>query len=525
MGTDDDVAAKTRAVHSEDVRTMQVSTEANKSTFQLIKENPRVILFAFLANCGALLFGFDILVQGAVNALPAFSMYYGSPFGDQLILPALWQGLWVATASLGIMVGAVSNGFLQDKLGRKWMFTVGGFISCAGTAVVYVSSDQAGLDARRGVLLVGKFIIGIAMGIMMSTCQTYVSEISPPRLRTVLLGFYPFFITVGQMIAISLVFSGVMNFTSQAFKMPFAAQWAFGGWAIVVGLIIPESPVYLVSKGKLAAAEKAMKMTYGSKTPVAERIQSIESTIEHERLMASESGNASYAECFKGTNLRRTRIVALLHTLQQLIGVSLVANSTYFFIMAGMAPTLSLTVNQIGVGLSMLFTLTSWIIMAKVGRRTAILASFAVAGVVFLAMGIAGFFPGSQSAVLFVGCAVVITASAGNVGVGTAYTIVAAEVPSLKLRAKTTGVGFFVNAFMMWIFNFSVPYMFNADAGNLGGKIGFVFAGFCIIGYVLSWLEIPETLNLTYAEIDYLFQQNTPTRAFKKSAAAQTDLS
>ncbi len=57
-----------------------------------------------------------------------------------------------------------------------------------------MSSNPESVDTRRGILLLAKFILGIAMGIMMSSCQTYVSEISPPRLRTLLLGLYPFFI-------------------------------------------------------------------------------------------------------------------------------------------------------------------------------------------------------------------------------------------------------------------------------------------------------------------------------------------
>jgi len=64
---------KVKAVHEETVATMQVSSEADQSTWQLVKGNPRAILLAFLANCGSLLFGFDVLVQGAVTALPAFS--------------------------------------------------------------------------------------------------------------------------------------------------------------------------------------------------------------------------------------------------------------------------------------------------------------------------------------------------------------------------------------------------------------------------------------------------------------------
>ena len=58
----------------------------------------------------------------------------------------------------------------------------------------------------------------------------------------------------------------------------------------------------------------------------------------------------AYAECFGGSNWRHTRTVALLNSPQQFILVSLVSNSTYFFIMAGMSLDMSLTINQIGVG-------------------------------------------------------------------------------------------------------------------------------------------------------------------------------
>jgi len=209
--------------------------------------------------------------------------------------------------------------------------------------------------------------------------------------------------TVGQMIAISVVFSRVLDFTPWAFKLAFACQWAFAGFAVVVGIFIPESPVYLVSRERIPAAEKSIKLIYGSSgTSTAERIQQIRATIEHEQSFAARAGESGYAECFRGSNWRRTRIVALLNTLQQFIGVSLVANSTYFFIMAGMSPDMSLTINQIGVGLSMVCTLISWVVITKVGRRRAILSSFVVAGVIFLAMGIVGFWPANPTAIRYV---------------------------------------------------------------------------------------------------------------------------
>jgi hypothetical protein len=332
------------------------------------------------------------------------------------------------------------------------------------------------------------------------------------------------------MIAISVVFSKVSDMTPSAYKVPFASQWAFSGYAVITSLLVPESPVYLVSKNKIDQARRTFRILGCSFAD--ERISAIEATIQQERNVSTEQPR--FAECFKGSNLRRTRIVALLNSLQQFMGVTLVTNSTYFFIMAGMTPDFSLTLNQIGVGCSMVCTVISWVIMTKVGRRSAILASFVAAGIAYLGMGIAGFWPQNAVALRylftlhvssmlyridtcsrFIGVALLIAACCSNLGTGSAYPIVAAEVPSTVLRAKTLGIGFMVNAFMTWAFSLCVPYMFNADQGNLGGKIGFVFFGFCVVGFVLSWIEIPETRNITYAQIDYLFQTNTPARKFK----------
>ncbi|KAL2851271.1 general substrate transporter [Aspergillus pseudodeflectus] len=498
--------------------TSEVNENNNETLWHSIKQNPWVLVYTFLANSGSLLFGYDVLVQGAITALPI--AYFGSPFGDSFILPALWQGLWQGLNAFGIMCGAASNGVLQDKFGRKVMFFVGGAISAIGTAITFVASDVDVLNARRGLLVLGKFILGASMGILMSTCQTYVSEISPPRLRTILLGLYPFLITVGQMIAISVVFSRINGTTDSAFKVPFASQWAFSAFAIIVSFIIPESPLHLIAKDKLPQAEKSL-LRLGCPTPTR-RIMVIQATREQER--ASSAEEATVAELFQGSNLRRTRIVALLNSLQQFIGISLVSNSTYFFIMAGMDPSQSLTMNQAGVGASMGCTLISWVIITHLGRRTAILGSFVMAALFFLGMGIAGFWPHDPKALRFIGVSLILAACCNNLGVGTAYPIAAAEIPSTRLRAKTLGFGFLINAFTTWAFTLCVPYMFNADEGNLGGKIGFVFVGFCVVGFVLSWLEIPETKDITYAQIDHLFQQRIPTRRFKDESVREIPL-
>jgi hypothetical protein len=69
-----DVDIKADTSHREAVVQAIESANGDKGLWQLIRENPRVIVFAFLANCGSFLFGYDVLVQGAITALPMFSL-------------------------------------------------------------------------------------------------------------------------------------------------------------------------------------------------------------------------------------------------------------------------------------------------------------------------------------------------------------------------------------------------------------------------------------------------------------------
>jgi SP family general alpha glucoside:H+ symporter-like MFS transporter len=85
----------------------------------------------------------------------------------------------------------------------------------------------------------------------------------------------------------------------------------------------------------------------------------------------------------------------------------------------------------------------------------------------------------------------------------------------MQLRAASQSIGLFTQFVSSWVFSFTVPYMFDVDAGNLGGKVGFIFSFLCACGFILIWVEIPETKNRTYAELDEMFEKKLPTRQFK----------
>ncbi|KAJ8108536.1 hypothetical protein OPT61_g8106 [Boeremia exigua] len=492
--------------------------EVEQTVWQEIESSPRIIAYTLLANAGSLAFGFDILVTGAVTALPAFSMTFGEQYNGQLILPALWQGLWTAFIQLGIMIGAAGSAPFQDRFGRRMAFILGGVVSAIGTAFAYASPESGvGLTGRRVLFLFSKIVTGAGIGVLMTTCQTYVSEISPVKLRGALLAVFPFAVSVGQLVAVTLVFSRIMVMDVSSFRIPFAVQWAFSGLAIVAGFAIPESPSMLMAREKHIAARKSYLRLHGSKADVDLALSKVQAVLDHEKEQQNSVGSASFAECFKGSNRRRSFIIILVALLQYFLGVSLLANANYFLIMAGMSPTQSLQISQIGVGVQMVCICIAGVTMTYFGRRIIVLCSCAATGVVFIGQGAAGFFQHDPNALRFIGVSILLVGSIATLGVGATWPVLIGELSSVRLRAKSSAIGFMTNALAGVAFSISVPYMFNADAGNLGGKIGFIFAFLCFLGLGLSWLYIPETKAKSYEELDYLFERKVPARQFKKA--------
>lgn len=102
-----------------------------------------------------------------------------------------------------------------------------------------------------------------------------------------------------------------------------------------------------------------------------------------------------------------------------------------------------------------------------------------------------------------------------GLGIWPASHVVAAETSSLQLRAKSQGIGWFVSGIASGVFSIILPYIYNADKGNLKAKTGFVMAGFAAAGMVATWLSVPEMKGRSPMEIDRMFVLKLPTRSFK----------
>lgn len=465
-------------------------------------------------------------------------MTFGYEYQGELVIDATWNALWGAMTSVGMIFGGVICGQVSDLWGRKMSMFLGAALSMVGVGVEYSA-------ATVGVLLAGKIvgfqlfvhvhiswvlisdnrlmqINGFAMGFFLSTGPIYVSEVSPIRIRSALIATISFFISAGQMTAIAIGNTRYAIISPSAYKVLFAAQWAFPGAVMLFLIVLPESPRYLIRKNKIEAAEKSLQALHTSSFDVPLALASLRQEVVAEEDSNAEQAGQSYLDCFRGANWRRTRIACGMFLIQQFSGIAFYSQSLYFLGISGFSIALSFQLALGGFGAGLLGNVLAWIAMGYTGRRSMLFNGTLINLVVLLSVGIAGIFSNDhKSAMLYIAIVVNFIQLIYASTIGAVSWSLSGEMSSTALRAKTQGLCTLTNAAANWVFSFVTPYLINTDQANLGGKAAFIWAGLTAISAVWVWFEVPEIKDLSFAELDLAFDSKTPTRRFPKARGEQ----
>jgi sugar porter (SP) family MFS transporter len=358
----------------------------------------------------------------------------------------------------------------------------------------------------------GKVMNFVAIGAFLNVCTAYVADVSPLAIRASVIGFCNLSQCIGPFIAAILGYYTSQWDSAWSWKALICAQWGFGAVGFVGLIFMPESPVFLVRKGKMTAARKALGRMYSDPRDADGHLERIKLTLRE----AETTTSGSYRECFQGTNLRRTMIALLVFLSEPMSGLAFVSSYgalMYQFLGIDSRQSFLLTIGaQI---LSMSGAFLAFLAADLLGRRPMFIAGCTGLALLLLCMGISG----------SVSTAAATTASVGfytmfnfffNVGVGSTVYAIAGEVPTSSLRGKSLALAMNAANAMNTMWSFVTPYMFNPDYGNMKAKIGFVFGGFMLIFVVLAYFFVPETRRRTYEELDELFMHRVPTREFRK---------
>lgn len=301
------------------------------------------------------------------------------------------------------------------------------------------------------------------------------------------------------------------------YKIPFALQWMWPVPLMIGIALAPESPWWLVRKGRYEDAKKALqRLTVAEHVPDFNADDTIAMMRKTNEMEQQWSEGVSYWDCFKGTDLRRLEIVCVTWSIQTLCGSTFMGYSTYFYEQAGLATSNAFTMSIVMYVMGAIGTVTSWLLMGKMGRRTMYLSGQASMALLLFVIGLLGLVsPNNSGAQWAIGSMLLLYTFVYDATVGPVCYSLVSELPSTRLRQKTVVLARNTYNIVGIVTNILTPRMLNPAAWNWRAKTGFFWAGSCLMCLVWTYFRLPEPKGRTYAELDLLFEQKVPARKFK----------
>jgi MFS transporter, SP family, general alpha glucoside:H+ symporter len=301
------------------------------------------------------------------------------------------------------------------------------------------------------------------------------------------------------------------------YKIPFALQWLWPPLLFFGIMFAPQSPWWLVRKGRLQDANASLRRLTANADDRTLK-DNLELMIRTNEIEEELRTGTSFLDCFRGVDLRRTEIVVMAYLIQYLHGNGLAGYSTYFFEQAGLSPTkaFDLTMGQYAIGF--VGTLCSWTLMSRFGRRTLYLTGMVLSCMLLFVIGFVSLAPQQDTqADWATGALLLIFFSIHSTFIGPVLYAIVGEIPSTRLRQKSIVIAASAWSIMGIVNSSLTPYMLNPTAWNWRGKAGFFWGSFSILSTVWTYYRLPEAKGRTYAELDILFGNGISARRFKST--------
>lgn len=186
------------------------------SGFKGIFSNKYVTICAAFAAVGGSLFGYDQGVISVILTMDQFQQQFPQ-VSSSASGAGFQKGLLTAMIELGAFVGAMNQGWLADKISRKWSIFVAAVVFLIGSAIQTGAMDF-------GMLLAGRFIGGMGVGMLAMVAPLYISEIVPPEIRGTLLVLQELSIVTAIVVAFYITYGTRYIAGEWSWRLPFLIQ-------------------------------------------------------------------------------------------------------------------------------------------------------------------------------------------------------------------------------------------------------------------------------------------------------------
>ncbi|KAK5110936.1 hypothetical protein LTR62_005474 [Meristemomyces frigidus] len=484
------------------------NAEHNMTVLGAVKAYPMASFWAFVMSCTIIMESYDVFLIGNFVALPAFQRQFGvfDTATQGYVIATKWQSSLQVSGQLGALIGVFFAGPLTSRVGYRYATLIGLMLLNAFIFVFYFAETMP-------VIFAAQILQGIPWGIFIANAPAYCSEIVPIKLRAPATQMLQMFWAIGSIIVGGVTYSTSHTTHKSAYKLPIALQWMFPTPLAILIFFAPESPWWLVRKGKLDQAKRSVERL-GTGTNSSEAVAMMRRVIELETSVKPPS----HWELFKGTDLRRTLIVCGVYLAQNLTGNLIANQAVYFFEQAGMSVKTAFALGLITSALQWIFVMLSWILTTYFGRRSIYLWGSAANTILLFALGVAGCFGKHNTTANLAQASLGLIVSVLFVlGPAPASWVIIGETSAIRLRPLTTGTGRAAYYIVEFPCIFLASYMLNPKGGNLGGKCGFVWGATGLLCLITAYFQLPEMKGRSYREIDIMFRRRIPARQWRKT--------
>ncbi|SPO04565.1 related to monosaccharide transporter [Cephalotrichum gorgonifer] len=477
--------------------------------YRRLVNNPRLLLSAFFLSLVFFTFGFDGSVGGGILAMAPFVQQFAikkTPEGIPY-LTATDISILTALPSTGCLLGLPLAAALGDRIGRKKTLLIGCAISAVGAAI---QTSAFGIAQ----MVVGRWIANVAIFIFIVMASTFLAEIAPENLRGSIVGLSIVLIDSAGVLSAGVNWAVSTNSTPLAYRLPLGLQIAF---AVVIAagiLFLDDSPTFYMTKSRDEDALRSLRRVRRGYTEA--EVEAEFSALKSQAALREAEQEVNWQEMFRGTNLRRTLLALSIGNMQQLSGIAFATNYVTIFLAGVGVSTSPFLLTLVVAVLALAGAVTGMFLVDAVGRRPLALSTFSAVFVIDLVIGVLGFQdyqsrPAIAKAIAAFSC---IFAFFFACGFGPLTYVVASEIPTARLRNKTSAFSFLCLACFSTVVVYVLPYISQPDAGNLGAKTYLIFAGWMAGCILLTYIYLPETKGRTPAELDVMFEARVPARKF-----------
>jgi MFS transporter, SP family, galactose:H+ symporter len=437
-----------------------------------------IYFLAFIAAIAGFLFGYD---EGVIAVARA-------SLEKDLPMSPLVGGFMTAAVPLGALVAASVAGPITDRIGRRSALMAAATLFTVG-ALAAASVDTVPL------LVIARFVLGIAIGTAAVAAPLYIAECAPLKSRGAMVSTYQLAITVG---ILASYLTGVV-IDDETAKGMWRIMFGLGivpGVLFLAGLaLLPESPRWLVRKERSVDARASLARLRGPAGDVDGEVAEMVRSVKAER-----DQPVGYAALLEPA-VRPALIVGVgLFFLQQLSGINAVIYyAPSIFAHAGFDDTKTQIFATIGVGVvNVATTVLAMFLIDRLGRRPLLVIGFLGAAFTMLVIAVGVVFPHAVPSWLIIAMLLLYIASFA-VAIGPLPHLLMSEIFPLRVR----GPGMSMSSLSNWGFNFLVVFAFPLMLAGPGLAFTFtLFAVICLGGIAFTLRRVPETTGHSLEAIE-----------------------